>query len=166
MSYNKLPADPSAMILGIIGLVIALAGCCCGIFAVVPVILGIIGLVMANKSLREYRNNPDVYGPQSRSNVSTAKVLNIIALILGSLMTIGYIIYFAFYGVMASQILKEAYNMEQNGDDFYYEWENDSLYDDERDYNYEKDTIVIDSIRIDEGEIIEVETEPLDSITN
>ena len=93
MSYNKLPADPSAMILGIIGLVIALAGCCCGIFAVVPVILGIIGLVMANKSLREYHSNPDVYSPQSRSNISTAKVLNIIALILGSLMTIGYIIY-------------------------------------------------------------------------
>ncbi|MEH6534874.1 MAG: CCC motif membrane protein [Psychroserpens sp.] len=166
MSYNKLPADPTAMILGIIGLVIALAGCCCGVFAVVPVIMGIIGLVMANKSLRAYHLNSDVYAPQSRTNVSTAKVLNIIAIILGSLVTIGYILYFVFYGVMVSQIFKEAYNIEQNGDDFYYEWENDSLYEDERDYEYERDTIRIDSIRIDEGEIIEVEAPTLDSITN
>ncbi|MDG5490457.1 CCC motif membrane protein [Psychroserpens sp. SPM9] len=164
MSYNKLPADPTAMILGIIGLVIALAGCCCGIFAVVPLVLGIIGLVMCNKSLREYHSNPDVYTPQSKSNVSTAKVLNLIALILGAAMIIGYIVYFAFYGVMASQMFKDVYEIQRNGDDYHYEWDSDSLYHDEETYEYGNDTISIDSIRIDDGEIIEVETAPLDSI--
>ena len=80
MSYNKLPADPTAMILGIIALVISFAGCCCGIFAIIPLVLSIIGLVMANKSLKEFQENQDAFAPQSRSNVATAKIINIIAI--------------------------------------------------------------------------------------
>ena len=70
---TKLSADPTAMILGIIALIIALAGCCWGIFAIVPIVLSIIGLVMANKSLREFQLNSSIYEPQSKSNVVTAK---------------------------------------------------------------------------------------------
>lgn len=164
MSYNKLPADPTAMILGIIALVISFAGCCCGIFAIVPLVLSIIGLVMANKSLREYHLNPSIYEPQSKSNVSTSKILNIIALIMSSIVILFYLAYFLIYGALLSTAVMQGYDMQNNSDDYNYEWENDSLYDYDDGYEYESDTISIDSIRIDDGKIIEVETTPLDSI--
>ncbi|MFK7781885.1 CCC motif membrane protein, partial [Psychroserpens sp.] len=128
MNHNKLPADPTALILGIIALLVSFAGCCCGIFAFIPLILSIIGLVMANKSLKEYKLNPENYAHQSNTNVSTAKVLNIIALVISSIVTVLYLLYFLFYGAILSTALMEGYNLENNGDDFEYEWENDSIY--------------------------------------
>ena len=117
--------------------------------------MSIIGLVMANKSLQEYKLNPDAYLPQSRSNVNTAKVLNIIALVLGVLITIAYAAYFAIYGVMFSQIFKEAYDMRDDNSEYHYEWENDSIYfEDDDDYQMENDSILIDSIRINDTEIL------------
>ncbi|RKE98574.1 CCC motif membrane protein [Ichthyenterobacterium magnum] len=150
MNYNKLPADPTALILGILGLVIGIAGCCCyGVLAIVPLTLGIIGLVMANKSLREFVENPEAYSPQSRSNVATAKVLNIIAIIFNGLIMIVFIILFVVYGTFMSTAIMEGIKQSQNED--YYEWENDSLYDyEEDDYIIEQDTIEIDSIKVEE----------------
>ena len=67
---NKLPADPSALILGIVGLVIGIAGCCCyGFTAIIPLGLSVAGLVMANKSMKLYRLNPEEFSESSRSNV-------------------------------------------------------------------------------------------------
>jgi len=164
MTYNKLPADPTAMILGIIALVMSIAGCCCGVFAFIPLILSIIGLVMANKSLREFQLNSERYMPQSRSNVSTAKILNIIALIMSSIVTLFYLAYFMIYGALLSTAIMEGYDMQKNGDDFEYEWENDSIYDYDDDYyEIEEDTIQIDSLNIDD--LLESEIE-LDSLSN
>ena len=168
MTNNKLSADPTALILGIIALVIGFAGCCCyGIFAIIPLILGIIGLVMANKSLKEFAVNPEAYSPQSRSNVATAKILNIIAIIFNSIVVMFFIAAVVFYGTISSQAIYDEM-MRQNGDDFHYEWEDDKTYDynDDTYDEVESDTMSIDSIRIDEeGEIIEVETSK-DSINN
>tara|TARA_R110000751_G_scaffold154292_4_gene259270 strand:- start:224 stop:709 length:486 start_codon:yes stop_codon:yes gene_type:complete len=161
MTDNKLSADPSALVLGIIAITISIAGCCCGVFAIVPVILSIIGLVIANKSLQEYSSNPEAYNPNSRSNVSTAKVLNIIALVISSLVTLFYIAYFMIYGVFISEIFKEAYEARNNNDDYNYEWENDSIYYEDDYYEMEEDTINIDSINIEE--LIETE---IDSLNN
>ncbi|MFD2916734.1 CCC motif membrane protein [Psychroserpens luteus] len=161
MTNNKLSADPSALVLGIIAITISIAGCCCGVFAIIPVILSIIGLVIANKSLQEYSSNPEAYNPNSRSNVSTAKVLNIIALVISSLVTLFYIAYFMIYGVFISEIFKEAYEARNNNDDYNYEWENDSIYYEDDYYEMEEDTINIDSINIEE--LIETE---IDSLNN
>lgn len=161
MTDNKLSADPSALVLGIIAITISIAGCCCGVFAIIPVILSIIGLVIANKSLQEYSSNPEAYNPNSRSNVSTAKVLNIIALVISSLVTLFYIAYFMIYGVFISEIFKEAYEARNNNDDYNYEWENDSIYYEDDYYEMEEDTINIDSINIEE--LIETE---IDSLNN
>ena len=161
MTDNKLSADPSALVLGIIAITISIAGCCCGVFAIVPVILSIIGLVIANRSLQEYSSNPKAYNPNSRSNVSTAKVLNIIALVISSLVTLFYIAYFMIYGVFISEIFKEAYEARNNNDDYNYEWENDSIYYEDDYYEMEEDTINIDSINIEE--LIETE---IDSLNN
>ncbi|WP_296384432.1 CCC motif membrane protein [Winogradskyella sp.] len=103
MNKNKLSADPLALILGILALVIGIAGCCCyGITAIIPLIMAIIGLVTANKSLREYNENPEVFSPQSRSNVNTAKVINIIAIVMNGIIVVFAIAAIAFYGTMLS----------------------------------------------------------------
>jgi len=164
MNYNKLPADPNAMILGIIALLMSFAGCCCGLFAFIPLILSIIGLVMANKSLKEFRLNSESYSLQSRANVSSAKILNIIALIISSIITILYLLYFLFYGALFSSALMESYRLENESSDIEFEWEDDSLYDINEDYyEVEEDTIQIDSLSVDE--LLGSETE-LDSLNN
>jgi len=150
MNYNKLPADPTAMILGIIALVIGFAGCCCyGIVAIIPLSMSIIGLVMANKSIKEFNQNPEAYSPQSRSNVATAKILNIIALVFNSLIFIYFIIVFFIYGTFLSSAIMKGIRQSQN--DNYYEWENDSLFNNDEDnvIEEEHDSIYIDTINIE-----------------
>ena len=94
---NKLPADPSAMIIGIVGIVIGLAGCCCyGFTAIIPLILSVVGLIYANKSLRLYRENPDAYTESSRSNVSMSKILNIISIVFNGLIFFVILIFVIF----------------------------------------------------------------------
>lgn len=148
MNYNKLPADPTALILGIVALVIGFAGCCCyGIFAIIPLVLSIVGLVMANKSLKEFDQNPDVFSAQSRNNVNIGRILNIIALIFNSVVVILIIIFFAIYGtLMSTEILDKFKNRTQNIE---YEFENDSVYSD---YGYIEgiDSTYVDSSFIQE----------------
>jgi len=101
---NKLPADPSALIIGIIGIVIGIAGCCCyGITAIIPLILSIWGLVAANKSIKMYETDPSVYSESSRSNVGISRILNIISIILNSLFILVVIGFIAFVGVAGLQ---------------------------------------------------------------
>ncbi len=160
MSYNKLPADPTSLVLGIIALVLGIAGCCCyGISAIVPLGLGIVGLVMANKSLREYYNNPDVYSPASKSNVSTAKVINIIAVVFNGVLTLVAVAIFAIYGSLFSAAFLEEM---RNGTYDEYEWEEDSEYKwEEDDYIIEEevDSVKVDSIRVDEEGVETIEIE-------
>lgn len=148
MNQSKLPADPTALVLGIVALVIGFAGCCCyGIFAIIPLILSIVGLVMANKSLKEFDQNPDVFSLQSRNNVNIGRILNIIALIFNSIVVLLIVIFFAIYGTMLStELFDEFKNRNKNIE---YEFENDSVY---TDYEYLED---IDSTYIDSSFIQE-----------
>jgi hypothetical protein len=98
MNYNKLPADPSALILGIISVVIVFPGFCCGLFPVISIVLGIVGIISANKSLKEYDVEPSTYNHNSRKNVFAGKVLSIIGLSLSTLyviLVLGAILFFA-----------------------------------------------------------------------
>ena len=150
MNQNKLSADPLALILGVLALLIGIAGCCCyGITAIIPLIMAIIGLVTANKSLREYGENPEVYAPQSRSTVNTAKIINIIAIVLNSLLVLVSIILLAFYGTMISSSVLEGMNKTKDSSNGYgdYEMESDTINTwEEDDYIIEKE---IDSVNID-----------------
>lgn len=158
MNQNKLSADPTAMILGIIALVIGIGGCCCyGIFAIIPLILSIIGLVMANKGLREFALNSDAYSPQSRSNVATAKILNIIAIIFNGVVVFAFIIFFAVYGTLITSGIIEGIKESQNID--YYEDDDFDDYDYEDDQVIiESDTIIVDSINIDKINEVQIDT--------
>ncbi|MDN3491808.1 CCC motif membrane protein [Winogradskyella bathintestinalis] len=122
---NKLSADPLALILGILALVIGIASCCCyGLTAIVPLAMSIIGLVVANKSLRDFRETPDVYDPQSRNNVNTAKIINIIALVINGLIVLIAAGVLIFYGTMLSSVFLDEFKDFEN-DDFY---QNDEFY--------------------------------------
>jgi hypothetical protein len=124
MNQNKLSADPLSLILGILALLIGVAGCCCyGITAIVPLIMSIIGLVTANKSLREFAENPDVYSPQSRSNVYTAKVINIIAIIMNGIIVVAAVTAIAFYGTMLSSGVFDRWEQGDFEDDDFYDYE-------------------------------------------
>jgi len=157
MNQNKLSADPISLIFGIIALVLGLTGCCCyGIPAVITLTLSIIGLVLANKSIREYKLNPEAYSAQSRSNVGTGKVLNIIAIIFNGIIVFVILIFFVLYGTLMSTAVLEGirdgdFNQENYESDVY-EWENDTLNTWESDdYNIEEqmDSTEVDIIEID-----------------
>ncbi len=157
MNQNKLPADPLALILGILALLIGIAGCCCyGITAIIPLVMAIIGLVTANKSLREYGENPEAFSPQSRSNVNTARIINIIAIVMNGIIVIFAIAAIAFYGTMLSSGMLDDFNSDTYEDDDFFDteievdttntWEDD-------DYVIEKeiDSVNIDSMIIEEN---------------
>ncbi|MDO7136993.1 CCC motif membrane protein [Algibacter lectus] len=149
MNYSKLPADPSSLVLGIVALVLGFAGCCCyGIFAIIPLIIAIIGLMSANRSLKEFGNNPDVYTPQTRSNVSTARVLNIIAIVFNGIVVLMFIGALIFYGTMWSTgVFDEFKNFDNFETEEIYEYESDTIFSDTE--YYESET-TIDSIEVEE----------------
>lgn len=74
---QKLPADPLALILGILSIPL----CCC--YGVPGVILGVIGMVTANKSQKLFDDNPAMYDAKSLSNVKTGRILSIVGIVLG-----------------------------------------------------------------------------------
>ncbi|MBW2960337.1 CCC motif membrane protein [Mesonia aestuariivivens] len=154
MNNNKLPADSSAMTLGIIALVIVVVGCCCGLLTYVALILSIIGLISANKSLSLYRLQPEIYDPISVSNVNNAKIVNMVAIVLSGIISLSYSIYFIIYGALFSTMLFGLYDNYQELGEFD-NWDQDSIYQDET-YKYEveeydestnlEDTLVLDSL--------------------
>ncbi|MFK7832880.1 MAG: CCC motif membrane protein [Winogradskyella sp.] len=158
MNYNKLSADPLALVLGILALVIGIAGCCCyGITAIIPLIMAIIGLVTANKSLRAFAENPEAYDPQSRSNVNTAKIINIIAIVMNGLIVLVSILAIAFYGTMISSAFLEGLNNpDYKVEDYYDEYESDSL------EVWEDDDYIIE----EESGIEQAEETEIDSLSN
>ena len=157
MSESKLPADPLALILGIVALVLGVAGCCCyGITALIPLVMAIIGVVVANKSLKVYRENTEGFSEVSRSNVSMARVINIIAIVFNGLIVSVFIIMFAVYGTFLSSAIMDSYkNGDLNTTDPY-EWETDTIYDYEEDYEYDNIEVETDSTII--YKIKEIET--------
>lgn len=146
MNQNKLPADSSAMVLGIIAIVLVFLGCCCGVFSIVSVVLSIIGLVSANRSLKLFIETPDGFSVQSYNNVKNAKILNIVSLIISGLITVLYIIYFVVYGALISTAFMEAYNNDNTTYQYEYEYSQeayDSLYNEDYDtYEYQEDAVI------------------------
>ena len=160
MNNNKLAADPLALVLGILSLVLGIAGCCCyGLTAIIPLVLAIVGLISANRSLREYRENPEAFSPQSASNINTARILNIIGIVINGFVVLISVVIIAFYGTMlSSEIFDEIRNNSNISSYYDYEFEIDSSETSEEEYYLEEE----DSVNIDvliEEETVEVEQE-------
>ena len=143
MNYNKLPADPTAIILGIVSLVIVGLGCCCGLFAIGSLILSLIGLVMANKSIRLYKQNPENYTSQSRSNTGVGQVICIVGVVISSIFEVFSIAYFALFGSQITESFMKEFNLNKEKNEIQFE-ETDSL-----DYDVETDSIYIDTVGIE-----------------
>ena len=157
MSDNKLPADPNSLILGIVALVIGIAGCCCyGVSAIIPLVLAIIGLVMANRSIKEYDANPEGFSAVSRSNMVTAKVINIIAVVLNGIVFLIFGIILLIYGSIFSAAMLgglQDFNGRGNpwNNDTWEEstWDNDTIYKEEENiWEFEKDTLLIEELEV------------------
>lgn len=146
MSYSKLPADPNAMALGIVSLLLGISVCCCSSFAapvffpiaflgpvlqIVPLVLGIIGLVIANKSLKEYKNNTEAYSPQSRSNVYTAKIINIISVVINGITVLLFLISIIVFGSVVSNSIIDDYRNRNTEIESYENYDFDDYEDDE-----------------------------------
>ena len=143
---NKLSADPIALILGIVSLVIIFFGCCCGFFVVISLGLSIVGIVIANKSLVEFDNNSEIYSPQSRSNVAIGRIVCIIGTIVSAVFTVFYIAYFAFFGSIISRNVIE--NYLKNDKDV--QQIIDTVQTENKEEIIEEDSLYIDSIKVEQ----------------
>ena len=146
---NKLSADPTALILGIISVVIVVLGCCCGFLAIFSLALGIVGLVLANKSLNEFYLNSENYSVQSQKNVYAGKVLSIIGISLSGLFILIFAVFMFFYQKNFTEILKSKYYESKNiqidmRDSTKYNKNNERMYK-ENDSTY-TDTISVDTL--------------------
>lgn len=145
--YNKLSADPTALILGISSLVIVLLGCCCGFLVIISLILGIVGLVLANKSLAEFYQNSENYSVQSQKNVYAGKVLSIIGIALSGLFIMVFAVFMFFYQQNFTELLRNKYYESKNiRIDIQDSTKNINKTD--RMYN-EKDSVYSDSVSVD-----------------
>ncbi|WP_130733236.1 CCC motif membrane protein [Flavobacterium sp. J27] len=122
MNYNKLSADPIALILAIVSLVLGFLGCCCyGILAFIPLILSIIGLVLANNSLKEYYQNQEVFSLQSKNNVDLAKILNIVSIVINGIIFLFGIIVLLFYGTIITSSVLNGIQQKDNFENLEYQ---------------------------------------------
>lgn len=146
MNYNKLAADPTSLVLGIVSLVIILLGCCCGIFAVIALVMSIMGLVLAVKSLKEFDQYPDNFSIQSRKNVYAGKIVCLIGLVLSALFIVIYAVVFVLYQVNFADKVKEIY---QEGRERQYQTQ-DTIYNQSiEDTISQSDSVYIDSVKIE-----------------
>ena len=144
MSYNKLSADPSALILGIIAFVIMILGFCCGLIVLVSLILGVVGLILSIKSLKEYEANPTVYSRQSQQNVYVGKIICLITTILSSLYFVVIVFAVVVYQVSLSDVFKNELKNIKNQEI------NDSIsIEEEIKENYYNDSLYVDSTFVD-----------------
>lgn len=144
MNYNKLSADPTALILGVIALVLMFLGFCCGLIVFISLILGIVGLVLSVKSLKEYDVDPSIYSPQSRQNLYIAKIICLITTILSSLYFIVIVFAVFIYQVSFSDLVNNKIEEIKN------QKFNDSIYlEEQTEQNYSNDSLYIDSTFVD-----------------
>ncbi len=148
------------MILGIIALLISLVGCCCGILAIPAVIMSIIGLVWAGKSINAYNSEPESYNPRSLSSVKTARVVNIIALVLS---VIGFLVALLWFGSVIANpenIFEQLENGEFNRT-YEYGDDTDSANEEIDTWEYEESTDTLN-----DQEVIEMEIQQEDTLRN
>jgi hypothetical protein len=111
MEKRNLPNGTAVLVLGILSILT----CCCSWG--VGMVLGIVAIVLANKDLKLYSENPELY--LNYKNLNTGKILAIIGLVLSSLTLIANIY---FRTVVGEQGIKEM--MENLQEKIKYEQEN------------------------------------------
>ena len=96
MEKQKLPNSTLILVFGIISIIT----CCC--YGVIGLIFGIIAVILANKAIKLYRENPETY--DGYSNVNTGRILAIIGIVL-NVIYLGINIY--FYATLGSEGIQQ-----------------------------------------------------------
>jgi hypothetical protein len=89
---RDVPNSTAILVLGIVSIV----GCFC--YGIIGLGCGIAALIMANKAMQEYNQNPSAFKVASYNNAKAGKICAIIGTILSSLYLIYVICIFAFLG--------------------------------------------------------------------
>ena len=84
MENQKLPNSTASLVLGILSVVT----CCC--YGIIGLPLGIIALVLGNKAMKLYYQQPENY--TGEGNAKAGKILGIIGIIL-NLVYLGYVVW-------------------------------------------------------------------------
>jgi len=90
MEQQKLPNATLILVFGIISIVT----CCC--YGVIGLIFGVIGLILANKAMKLYAENPEMY--EGIKNVKTGRILSIIGIVLNVIYLLMSIWAISMYG--------------------------------------------------------------------
>lgn len=90
---QKLPNATAVLVLGIVSIVT----CCC--YGVIGLIAAIVGLILANKDMALYRQNPAEYN--NYSNLNVGRILCIVGIILNVLSVVYFIYIISAVGVDA-----------------------------------------------------------------
>jgi hypothetical protein len=100
--YKKqIPNSGGILAMGIISVV---SFCCCLPSGIVGLTLGILALILGNKAINEYNQNPGIYTEQSFKNVKAGKICGIIGICFGGLWLMGIIIYLSVVGFVFGKL--------------------------------------------------------------
>lgn len=83
MEQQKLPNATAVLVLGILSIVT----CCC--VGILGIIFAVIALILANKDMKLYKANPELY--TNYSNLQTGRIIAIVGLCLSALLFIRFI---------------------------------------------------------------------------
>jgi len=104
---QELPNSTLILIFGILSVI----GCCC--YGIVGLVFGIIAMIMAQKAITIYNENPEMY--HGYQNVKTGKILAIIGIVLSALVLIIGILSFIIFGGLDGIQEMQREMMEQHG---------------------------------------------------
>jgi len=90
---KPLPNASVVLVLGIISIIL------CWCHGIIGLIIAIIALVLANKDLALYNQNPQMYTPASYSNLKSGRTIAIIGLVLAGVFLFFMIIGLLFLGL-------------------------------------------------------------------
>jgi hypothetical protein len=100
----NLPNATAILVLGII----SIATCWC--YGVIGATCGIIALVMAGKSMKLYKENPNAYTLKSYNNAKAGRICAIIGTILSGLYVVYIICLFAIFGAALTSMPWQSMN--------------------------------------------------------
>jgi hypothetical protein len=97
----QLPNSTGVLVMGILSIICF----CCLAAGVVGITLGILAIVLGNKSLKIYNQNPELYTEVSFKNAKAGRVYGIVGLSLGSIWIVGILIYLSIIGWAIGTVL-------------------------------------------------------------
>lgn len=157
---EKLPADNTAMVLAIIATVVSIL-CCCFFGSFVGVILSVIGFIMANSSINQYKQSPEKYDASSYRRVNSAKIFNLVILIISALLSIVMITGIADDFTNKYDYLNNDYDEYEEEYDYEEEPTDTWYYEEEDSSNTADEDIIIEETPAQEVPTEEVPTEEI-----